>query len=287
MFRIREHCFATCLRVTLNQSITGPFLSYCLVSISILPRLLVLATLLGGCTNPTTSTSPDAVGYVLSPGRATVRQLPYSVEAEPAIFETSFFPGTQINQDSQQLKLQSRFLGNLPVSSGQIVAADPVSLHSETQPFMTRFPRGRFPVELALARFNGDERVAFARILFSDAPVVSWEPALLPGQKPLPLRSKEYYGYPVDAGMAFFMDAASIEPLNRYLAGKSASENLMVTSFRLDTSSPSPGFLYGIPPDTVAAFSTGFGDGSYASYVGLDAKHQPCRLLTDFQVISW
>ncbi|GAB3231624.1 hypothetical protein GCM10027346_18230 [Hymenobacter seoulensis] len=230
---------------------------------------------------------PVVTGYVLSPGRATVNRLPYEVQAEPAIFETSFFPGTQISQDSLQCTLHGRFLGNLPVPSGQIVAADPVSLHPQTLPFTTRFPRGRFPVELALARFSGDERVAFARILFSDAPVVSWEPALLPGQEPLPLRSEEYYGYPVDAGMAFFMDVASVEPLMRYLANREASENLMITSFQLGTNSSSTGFLYAMPPDTVAAFSTGFGDGYYATYVGLDAQRQPCRLLTDFQVISW
>lgn len=255
--------------------------------ISTLLRLLGAAALLSGCSTPTASTLPVATGYVLSPGRATVSRQPYAVQAEPALFETSFFPDTQISQDSLQFTLYARFLGNLPVPSGRVVAADPVSLHSQTQPFTTRFPRGRFPVELAMARFNGDERVAFARILFSEAPVVSWEPALLPGQKPLPLRSEAYYGYPVDAGMALFMDAANVGPLNRYLADRAASENLMVTSFRLDTESPSSGFLYALPPDTVAAFSTGFGDGSYATYVGLDAQRRPCRLLTDFQVISW
>ncbi|UYZ62464.1 DUF4241 domain-containing protein [Hymenobacter weizhouensis] len=232
------------------------------------------------CTQP-------PIGSLISPGQVTVSRPPYDVKAKPTLFETSFFPNVRVDQDSIVFELHRGFLGNLPITSGKVVAADPVSLAPGAPPFTTQFPRGRFPVELAIARFNGDERIAFARILFSGEPVASWELALLPGQEPLPLFGKEYYGYPVDGGMAVFVDAAGTVPLNRFLADRASAENFFITSSQFADASPNRGFLYAFHSDTLAAFSTGFGDGSYATYVGLDAQHRPCRLLADFQVIPW
>ncbi|WP_432774035.1 DUF4241 domain-containing protein [Brevibacillus gelatini] len=34
-------------------------------------------------------------------------------------------------------------------------------------------------------------------------------------------------------------------------------------------------------------FSSGWGDGSYASYIGYDADGQIVRLLTDFYLVDW
>lgn len=37
----------------------------------------------------------------------------------------------------------------------------------------------------------------------------------------------------------------------------------------------------------MAMFSTGWGDGSYASYIGYDAEGQIARLVTDFYLLDW
>lgn len=37
----------------------------------------------------------------------------------------------------------------------------------------------------------------------------------------------------------------------------------------------------------IVAFSTGFGDGRYSTYVGYDKNGEPCRLLTDFRLVDW
>ncbi|AHJ99620.1 hypothetical protein Hsw_4025 [Hymenobacter swuensis DY53] len=209
------------------------------------------------------------------------------MKAEPAVFESAFFPGKQVQQHSSTIILRQQLLGNLPVSSGQLVATDPITLSAQTPCFTTQFLRGRFPVELAIARFTSDERVAFAHVLFSAKPLARWELAVLPGQSPLPVRGPEYYGYLVDGGMALFLDAADVNRFSHFMADEAAAKNLMITCFHLDSAVPVPGFLYATSHDTLAAFSTGFGDGSYATYVGLDAENQPCRLLTDFQVLAW
>ncbi|TYZ08416.1 DUF4241 domain-containing protein [Hymenobacter lutimineralis] len=240
---------------------------------------LLIATLFA------TSCVSDSSG-VVSPKQQAFACPAYPVSAQPVVFESSFFEGAVVQQDSLQLTISRTYLGSLPVVSGRIIATDPVSMG--TEPFTTVFPKGRFPVELAVAHFNNDERVAFARILFSAKPVVKWQIALLAGQKPLPINGKDYYGYPVDAGVGLFADANQIRGFNHYLnADEKNFEKVFLTGYQLDSSAPLPGLFYAANGDTVATFSTGWGDGSYATYIGFDAKNQPCRLLTDFQVISW
>lgn len=60
-------------------------------------------------------------------------------------------------------------------------------LDTVCQPVYVNFPIGEFPVQVAIAKQNGDERVAFSRILFSAAPVAKWEMARNAEQAPLPV----------------------------------------------------------------------------------------------------
>jgi hypothetical protein len=45
--------------------------------------------------------------------------------------------------------------------------------------------------------------------------------------------------------------------------------------------------IYKFGNHNLAAFSTGEGDGYYATYIGIDAKGETCRLLTDFGLFDW
>ncbi|MET4104675.1 DUF4241 domain-containing protein [Hymenobacter sp. UYP22] len=247
-------------------------------------RAYHLLLAVGGLATNFCASTPNGI---VKPGKKNILCAPYQVTAEPAVFETSFFPGAKIQQDSFSIAFTPDFLGNLPVPSGRIVATDPVTMRATA--FTTEFPHGRFPVELAIARFNGDRRVAFARILFSTQPVKRWELALIPGQKPLAIRDSSYYGFSVDAGTALFTDAEHIESVGKQLTTEAAYEQLFVKSFELLPGNKAyrTGFLYAAQTDTLAVFETGWGDGSYATYVGLDSQDRPCRLLTDFQVIRW
>ena len=56
-------------------------------------------------------------------------------------------------------------------------------------------------VELAIADLNSDERVAFARVVFTREVTVSWKMAVTtPIQDVATLGPNEYFGYGVDAG---------------------------------------------------------------------------------------
>ncbi|MEU6061470.1 DUF4241 domain-containing protein [Streptomyces sp. NPDC047097] len=186
--------------------------------------------------------------------------------------------------------------GELWLPSGRVTACDPfVSLGTgEAEPFTAAVPPGRYPVECAVATLThpGQEpadrphqRVAAARLLISGAPALSWEPALLAGQDLSELGEEEFYGYGVDAGTGCFYDAACDE------------------SFPEDEDGESPVWyaLFGgeEPPDdlgpylvdapegghNLVAFTSGWGDGAYPTWVGRGADGQVVSFVTDFHVV--
>jgi hypothetical protein len=174
-------------------------------------------------------------------------------------------------------------LGVLKITSGRIAAFDPL-VTDEPEPFATVFPTGAFPVELAVARFGDDERIAYARIAFSDRPVVRWTPALLRGQDLAELGPGEIFGYGVDSGTGAFMDAEAAKALAAGIQASEALADRIIT--RMDeVSRPTwSAILWDLGKRNAAIFSSGWGDGFYASYVGYDAKGDVARLLTDFDV---
>ncbi|WP_286849519.1 DUF4241 domain-containing protein [Sphingobacterium sp. UBA7253] len=197
----------------------------------------------------------------------------------PQIFEGSFTKATKVAQFGTEITFDKIALGNLKVSSGQIIATDPVTLR-DAAAFSENFPVGEFPVELAMANINAnkDRRVAFARVKFSDEPIQEWEFALLPGETSIPLKSKEIYGYGVDAGLGLFVDQAAKNSLNTLL-GKNWD---IIFSEKFED------YLnYSFQNHNAIFFSTGYGDGFYATYIGKDSEGTICQLLTDFNIVLW
>jgi hypothetical protein len=46
-------------------------------------------------------------------------------------------------------------LANIKISSGKLIACDPIAMHDAIA-YTQSFPRGQFPVQLAIAKINGD-----------------------------------------------------------------------------------------------------------------------------------
>lgn len=201
--------------------------------------------------------------------------------AFPTLFGAAFRKGTRVQQGTTNYAFVVRELGQLASLSGKLVAGDPVVL-ADRPAFEQVFPLGRFPVQLALAKTADDERVAFARVVFSAARVAKWEFALLPGQKPLALKDSTFYCYGVDAGMGAFIDSVA----NRQLAAQGQATWNQV--FMQKPEQPGyQGYVYEFGTYNLATFLTGYGDGCYATYIGRDAQGRVCQLLTDFGLVTW
>jgi hypothetical protein len=111
-------------------------------------------------------------------------------------------------------EVEDRVIGTLKVTSGQIVACDPLAMSNPTALTLT-VPKGAFPITLYIAHYeNGDQRIAAARVDFSSSMPGRWEIALIPGQDPSKLKPGHFFGYPVDSGTGAFMDLEAAKELD-------------------------------------------------------------------------
>jgi hypothetical protein len=247
-------------------------------------RYLLIAFVLFACKNP--SGQKNSIKFsteVLD----TIKSTPPKIIAAPDLFETAFMKGTTQKGKSANANLYGITIGKIKVISGQIIACDPLHIDEYGKPFTQVFPTGEFPVQLSIAEVGGEETAAFARINFSDEPVVNWQLAVTEGQKPLPVDDEEIHGYSVDAGVGIFMDLESTKALDTKRIWDLESKHELFKEMDKHYHGGWRYTMYNFGQHNLAAFTTGIGDGRYATYIGFDATGKPCRLVTDFRLFDW
>ncbi|HLP12085.1 MAG TPA: DUF4241 domain-containing protein [Flavobacteriales bacterium] len=202
-----------------------------------------------------------------------------NVYVYPGIFEGAFQKGTQVIQDAQTYSFYTQTIGKITIESGKLVACDPIVLQ-DVEPYVYDFPKGKFPVQLGLVNYQEYPRVSFARILFSQKPVVTWRLALHGGQEPLEVGSENIYCFGVDAASGIFADYQTCKTFMKFHEDEWEETFMGNTDFRT-------GFMREFDWGNFAIFSTGYGDGCYATYVGFDDQGEICRFLADFATVSW
>ncbi|EJZ21057.1 DUF4241 domain-containing protein [Rhizobium sp. Pop5] len=181
-------------------------------------------------------------------------------------------------------------MGNVELTSGRIVAADPLA--QPDRPALTRtVAPGEYPVTL----YQASGRVAAASMRFAEGKPDHWELAVVPGQDPATLKEGEIFGYPVDAGLGCYMDADTLALIGEREAQVQAQKpdadinyyddvlasELDATKGHYALHRPVAG-----KKGNVAVFWSGWGDGFYPVFWGLDKDGRPLVLLTDFGVIG-
>ena len=178
--------------------------------------------------------------------------------------------------------------GDVVLPSGRLVASDGMIL--DAPPFTLTVEPGRYLVSLLVTDFpaSGDHRVAAALVRVADGEPVDWQLAVVDGQDPTELGPDEIFGYGVDSGSGAFTspEAAAI------LADEAAFQRYHTAA--LDALYPDDQTIMdstslNVDPVTganVVTFSSGFGDGVYATYAGLDAAGAPVVFLTDFAILD-
>lgn len=178
--------------------------------------------------------------------------------------------------------------GELVLSTGRIVACDPL-VFPEAEPFTATVTPGTYAVMLAVANVSEtDQRIAFAKLQLAPGDPEKWQMAVVVGQDLSTLQPNQIFGYPVDSGTGCFMDAATsallLERMNTedeyYQTIIDAMEKTYIHTWSYADVRPSPQHT-----DNCVAFSSGWGDGLYASYFGYSAAGQIICLVTDFDVL--
>jgi hypothetical protein len=167
-------------------------------------------------------------------------------------------------------------LGRLQLTTGRLVATDPI-VFADREPFTARLPRGGFPVEVCASRWlepgrEGDEQVAWARLLLDAGPVERWTPLRLAGE--------ERSAYPVDAGLGCFMDAEAALAMEADLGDP---QELLLAA--LGEAALGAVVTVGKGKANVALFRSGAGDGVYATWLGVGVGGAPRQVVTDFGLL--
>lgn len=247
-------------------------------------KYLFIAVVLYSCTG---IAEKEAGRRIISTEKLdTIKTVPSKYDAQPVIFEKAFIQGSKENIKQSQTSLYGINIGNIKISSGSIIACDPMLFEEYGKPFTQPFPTGEFPVQLSIAKFEErGELVAFARISFNNNPVEKWELALLEGQKPQAVGSPDSHAFIVDNGLACFMDNNAIKTLE-------VNKDSLFTEMNKELGKHYRRIwqyaLVNIGNQDIAVFTPGFGEEAYHStYIGFDAQGKPCRLLTDFGLFEW
>ena len=185
-------------------------------------------------------------------------------------FLKAYEPGIRATDaNAGRVSIRCRPVGELVITSGKLVACDP-AVFEEITPFTQEVPPGRYPVILALVRYERDlvpyEYVASAMLRFNDRAAVRLERAIAGASS---------VEYDVETGTGCFMDKDAAMRLS-HTSIRYGDWNALSWEAAFDEST-------GL---NVIAFSTGFGDGSYCSCWGYDAQGNPVYLATDFGVLS-
>lgn len=204
-------------------------------------------------------------------------------------FSNLFAEGKEVATEIGRVVLRVRPAGDLTVTTGRVVACDPL-VSPDVEPFDRRVPAGTFPVVLSVAHFEDDDRrVAGAMLRFAEGAPASWEPALRPGEEPSALAEGEVFGYPVDSGTGCFMDAETARLVLSGVDEEDFADALVGEMEKTyeDTWSWANVALDAEAGHNVVAFSAGVGEGLYASYFGLDEGGRVVCLVTDFSLFEF
>lgn len=205
-------------------------------------------------------------------------------------FSKLFDEGRLVDSEYGKLTLRRHELAALVVPSGRIVACDPATSPG-SEAFTVAIPPGRHALTLSVAHFEDeDQRVAGALLTLTEREVVSWEMALLPGEELSELKEDEVFGYPVESAVGCLMDAEAQKIL---LSNLEEDEDFLdhaadaMEEHYTDTWSWAEMILRPADGLNLFLFSTGMGDGLYATFLGRDAAGNVARVVTDFALVDY
>lgn len=194
----------------------------------------------------------------------------------------------------QDVRISNHQIGKLILTSGKVLAWDLLMGPDERYSFKKSLKPGSYPVVLSVAHFHptGESRIACATLRISEEQVVNWKLASIndPGNEP----NGELDNYGVDSGTGSFMDVDAAKAFCDMVWGESDNDKfeeycesviaeLEKNSLceRGSTNWANVRLGDAVAPNIIL-FSSGWGDGGYASFWGYDASGKVAVLATDF-----
>lgn len=191
----------------------------------------------------------------------------------------------------------------MAIPTGQIIVCDPLAYSYNSLPFDRKVKPGKYPVTVCIAKTkDSGDRYAIVKLEFSKSKASKFQLATTEGQDIKDLKEEdEFFGFLVDAGLGCFMDLQTKQFYNEFddnLMKENPDGNLyddhLENEFKknaTDLNDPTDAgdwlnfYLPNKPELNVVMFHSGFGDGVYPSYWGINDNGEICSLIVDFNVI--
>ncbi len=208
-----------------------------------------------------------------------------------------------LDDEMNSQELVEIHIGDVNLPTGKIIAADPF-FTEEQQPFSRTIEPDKYPVYIYVAKIDElHHRIAYAKIKFRTEEATRWILALTADLTPEELNDlgeDEFYGFPVESGLACFLDeqtnAELIAKIDEVQDNKPESnyyDEVLSDEFReysgKNNFSRQLGDWNDHRPNTdsdnnAIMFASGWGDGYYPAYWGLNENGDTIELVVDFLI---
>jgi hypothetical protein len=197
-------------------------------------------------------------------------------------------------------------IGDVNLPTGRIIASDPFFVDSQ-RPFSRTVEPDKYPVYIYMAEIDKlHHRIAYAKVKFRPGDATKWILALtddLTEEELGSLEADEFYGFPVESGLAAFMDEetgaefiAKMDALEEANPEANYYDEVLAEEFRLYSGKNNFSRELGDWNDhkisngtdnNLIMFASGWGDGYYPAYWGLNENGDTIELVIDFLIADF
>lgn len=208
-----------------------------------------------------------------------------------------------LDDEMNSQELTEIHIGDVNLPTGKIIVADPF-FSLEQRPFSRTVEADKYPVYIYMTEIDTlHHRVAYAKIKFRPENPSKWVLALtddLTNDELTDLGEDEFYGFPVESGLACFLDeetntrfVAKMDELQEKNPESNYYDDVLSDEFReysgKNNFSRELGDWNDHRPDAdsdnnVIMFASGWGDGYYPAYWGLNENGDTIELVIDFLI---
>ena len=194
-------------------------------------------------------------------------------------------------------------IGDVNLPTGKIIVSDPFFTEDQ-RPFSRTVEPDKYPVYIYMTEIDEEHhRVAYAKIKFRSDAATKWLLAVtddITEDELKSLNEDEFFGFPVDSGLACFLDEetnaqllARMDELQKGDPDVNYYEEVLADEFKAYSGknkfSRDLGDWNDHHPDNtsdnnVVMFASGWGDGYYPAYWGVNNNGDTVELVIDFLI---
>ncbi|MFD2603830.1 DUF4241 domain-containing protein [Flavobacterium suzhouense] len=208
-----------------------------------------------------------------------------------------------LEDEMNSQELTEIHIGDVNLPTGKIIVADPF-FSLEQRPFSRTVIPDKYPVYIFMANIDAlHHRIAYAKIKFRPEDASKWILALtddLTNEELNELGDDEFYGFPVESGLACFLDEETNTQFNAKmdeLQDKNPESNYYddvlseefikysgKNNFSRDLGDWNDHHPIADSDNNIIMFASGWGDGYYPAYWGLNENGDTVELVVDFLI---